>query len=53
MAHLLDNNRLLAVVLGGICFMIAIPFTLRVQEVAAQPMVQSSPLPREAEAIAK
>lgn len=36
MEHLLDNNRLLAVVLGGGCFLIAVPFTLRVTEVAAQ-----------------
>ncbi len=54
MAHLFDNNRLLAVMLGGVCFIIAIPFTLRVQEVAAQPLVQSSlNPPREPEAVAK
>jgi len=29
-------------VLGGVCFLIAIPFTLRVQETVAQPPVQSS-----------
>ena len=32
MSHLLENNRLLAVVLGGLCFLIAVPFTLRVTE---------------------
>lgn len=54
MAHLLDNNRLLAVVLGGVCLLIAVPLTLRVKEVAAQPAGQpglTSPL--ESEAIAK
>ena len=42
MAHLLNNNRLLAVVLGGVCFLIAIPFTLRVQEAVAPATMQSS-----------
>lgn len=42
MGHLLDNNRLLAVVLGGVCFLIAVPLTLRVQEVAPQPTAQTS-----------
>lgn len=42
MAHLLDNNRLLAVVLGGICFLIAVPFTLRVTEAVPQPTMQST-----------
>lgn len=32
MDHLLDNNRLLAVVLGGVCFLIAVPLALRVRE---------------------
>ncbi|MEM1278693.1 MAG: MFS transporter [Cyanobacteria bacterium P01_H01_bin.152] len=41
MAHLLDNNRLLAVVLGGFCFLVAIPFTLRVQETVVPPILQS------------
>lgn len=30
MSHLLNNNRLLAVVVGGGCFLLAVPFTLRV-----------------------
>ncbi len=42
MAHLLDNNRLLAVVLGGVCFLVAIPFTLRVQETVVPPVLQSN-----------
>jgi maltose/moltooligosaccharide transporter len=42
MAHLLDNNRLLAVVLGGLCFLIAVPFTLRVTETVPQTVVKSS-----------
>lgn len=42
MAHMLDNNRLLAVVLGGVCFLVAIPFTLRVQETIAPPVLPSS-----------
>ncbi len=42
MSHVLDNNRLLAVVLGGFCFLIAVPFTLRVTESAPQPGTQSS-----------
>jgi maltose/moltooligosaccharide transporter len=39
MAHLLDNNRLLAVVLGGICLLIAAPLSLRVKEATPQPAV--------------
>lgn len=51
MAHLLGNNRLLAVVLGGVCFLVAIPFTLRVQETVVPPIGQSSQPPvTEAEA---
>ncbi|MGD1860458.1 MAG: MFS transporter [Leptolyngbyaceae cyanobacterium] len=42
MHNLLDNNRLLAVVLGGGALLMAIPFTLRVKEVVPQPVVQSS-----------
>jgi maltose/moltooligosaccharide transporter len=42
MAHLLDNNRLLAVVLGGVCFLIAVPLTLRVQEATPQSTFQSA-----------
>jgi maltose/moltooligosaccharide transporter len=42
MAHILDNNRLLAVVLGGLCFLIAVPFTLRVTEAVPQPTIQTS-----------
>ncbi|MEM6839630.1 MAG: MFS transporter [Cyanobacteria bacterium P01_C01_bin.120] len=42
MHNLLDNNRLLAVVLGGGALLLAIPFTLRVKEVVPQPVVQSS-----------
>lgn len=36
MVHLLGDNRLLAVVLGGACFLIAIPLTLRVQDTATR-----------------
>jgi maltose/moltooligosaccharide transporter len=39
MAHLLNNNRLLAVVLGGICLLIAAPLSLRVKEATPQPAV--------------
>lgn len=54
MANLLDNNRLLAVVLGGVCFLIAIPFTLRVQETVAPPIVQSTLQPAlESETVTK
>jgi maltose/moltooligosaccharide transporter len=42
MANLIDNNRLLAVVLGGVCFLIAVPLTLRVEEATAQPAVQGT-----------
>ncbi|NEQ46030.1 MAG: SLC45 family MFS transporter [Leptolyngbya sp. SIOISBB] len=42
MAHVLDNNRLLAVVLGGVCFLVAIPFTLRVQETVVPPVLPSN-----------
>jgi len=42
MANVLDNNRLLAVVLGGFCFLIAVPFTLRVTEAVPQPTLQTS-----------
>lgn len=35
MTHLLDDNRLLAVALGGGCFLVAALFTLRVQETTA------------------
>jgi len=42
MSNLLGNNRLLAVVLGGFCFLIAVPFTLRVQEAASQPQTQTT-----------
>jgi maltose/moltooligosaccharide transporter len=54
MAHLLDNNRLLVVVLGGVCFLIAVPLTLRVQEATPQPTYQSSLKPvLESETVAK
>jgi maltose/moltooligosaccharide transporter len=39
MANLLDNNRLLAMVLGGVCFLIAVPLTLRVEEATPQPII--------------
>jgi maltose/moltooligosaccharide transporter len=54
MANLLDNNRLLAVVLGGGCFLIAVPFTLRVTEAVPQPTIQTNFKPAlESEAITK
>ena len=42
MNHWLGNNRLLVVVLGGVCFLIAVPFALRVTEVVPQSVVKSS-----------
>ncbi|WP_410510650.1 MFS transporter [Nodosilinea sp. E11] len=42
MAHVLDNNRLLAVALGGVCLLIAVPLTLRVKEATPQPAVQAT-----------
>ncbi|MGF1518985.1 MAG: MFS transporter [Nodosilinea sp.] len=54
MAHLLGNNRLLAVVLGGICLLIAAPLTLRVKEATPQPAVQSTLQPvLESDAVSK
>nr|WP_026072874.1 MFS transporter [Nodosilinea nodulosa] len=54
MANLLDNNRLLAVVLGGVCFLIAVPLTLRVEEMAAAPTVPATLQPvLESEAVSK
>ncbi|MBE9137721.1 MFS transporter [Nodosilinea sp. LEGE 07088] len=54
MANLLDNDRLLAVVLGGVCFLIAAPLTLRVEEVTAQPTVSAALQPSlESEAVSK
>nr|WP_228052207.1 MFS transporter [Nodosilinea sp. LEGE 07298] len=54
MAHLLDNNRLLAVVLGGVCFLIAVPLTLRVEEATPQPTITATLQPAlESEAISK
>jgi maltose/moltooligosaccharide transporter len=54
MDHLLDNNRLLAVVLGGVCFLIAVPLALRVQEATPQPTVQTNIQPElESEPILK
>ncbi len=45
MAHLLDSDRLLAVVLGGVCFLIAVPLTLRVQEATPPVARNASPAP--------
>lgn len=42
MSHLLNNNRLLAVVVGGGCFLLAVPFTLRV---SIEPAPARSPEP--------
>jgi maltose/moltooligosaccharide transporter len=54
MANLLGNDRLLAVVLGGVCFLIAVPFTLRVTEPIPQPTVQTKLQPAlESEAVPK
>lgn len=54
MAHLLDNNRLLAVVLGGVCFLIAVPLTLRVEEATPQSTVSATLQPAlESEAVSK
>ncbi|MGB3310817.1 MAG: MFS transporter [Nodosilinea sp.] len=54
MAHLLDNNRLLAVVLGGVCFLIAVPLTLRVKEATPQPAIQTTLQPAlDSEAVSK
>ena len=54
MAHLLDNNRLLAVVLGGVCFLIAVPLTLRVKEATPQPVTSATLQPvLESEAVSK
>jgi maltose/moltooligosaccharide transporter len=54
MAHLLDNNRLLAVVLGGVCFLIAVPLTLRVKEAMPQPTITATLQPAlESEAVSK
>jgi maltose/moltooligosaccharide transporter len=54
MDHLLDNNRLLAVVLGGVCFLIAVPLALRVQEATPLPVTAVSLQPAlESEAVSK
>ncbi|MGB3135650.1 MAG: MFS transporter, partial [Nodosilinea sp.] len=53
MDNLLDNNRLLAVVLGGVCFLIAVPLTLRVKE-AIPPTTRATLQPAlESEAVSK
>lgn len=47
MVNVLGDDRLLAVVLGGVCFLVAIPLTLRVQEAtpaAVAPSPQAPPV---------